>query len=522
MNKKKTLTLFIHGIGSSNETWKQFIKVLDSDRTVRCEKYENTRTKLNSEILYYQYFEYESAFFKKGKFFSSLFEKKNGKKSSQSINQLSEDLASYIDSFKHFDKVNLVGHSMGGLIILDCLLSIYADKNEKLRKKIKNIVFIASPIAGSDDADDLKKYFGKKITAVELQQMGTDSENIASLKQGIDLYSLELKKDNILYIYGSSDARIEEDSRKIAKEFAKVESVQADHTTIKEPTSINDVKYIWVKDHLLEKIVDTTKNDELNSIIKLKEHWYTSKKENDNYQSHIVLESTYVETLYGSGTYITYAKYKIEMMEDGEMDFKHRFIPFDKDISDNIEENPYYGATPGKRFDDKSYKIKVIPKDIPLHAKDISLYSDENAKKWIEFSFDSQIISKGKIFYIIISISDKIDISVGDSEEAKKAKQRRKEYFHTIQKAPHGKRKIKYQLETYGDTVNKNVDLPFEPWLSIDGKKQVNNGNCKEGIYYKTWEWNFLYNKIAFKKLEFSLFESNDFLKSGAECKCEF
>jgi len=210
------------------------------------------------------------------------------------------------------------------------------------------------------------------------------------------------------------------------------------------------------------------------------------------------------------------------MMEDGEIDFKHRFIPFDKDIPDYIKNNPYYQATPGKRFDDKAYKIKVIPKDIALYPKAISIYVDENDKKWIDFSFDSQIISKGKIFYIIISISDKINISVGNSKEAIDAKKRRGEYFNTRMRTPHGKRKIKYQLETYGDTADKNVDLPFEPWLSIDGKKQANNGNCKEGIYYKTWEWNFFYNKTASKILEFSLFESENFLKSGAECKCEF
>jgi len=284
-NKKKTLTLFIHGIGSSKETWKQFKKVLDSDRTLSCKNYEHSQSKLDSDVLYYADFEYESSFFKKGTIFSWIQEKKTGKKSSQSISKLSLNLESEIDSFKDFDKINLVGHSMGGLIILDFLFRIYADKNEKLRKKIENIVLIASPIAGSNDANDLEKYFGKKTTTIELQDLKTDSEVIASLKQGIDLHELELKKHNILYLYGSSDARIEEESVVIAKGFSTLKHVQSDHTTIKEPTSINDIKYIWIRDHLLEKSVDTAKNNELDSIIKIREHWNANKKIDENYQS---------------------------------------------------------------------------------------------------------------------------------------------------------------------------------------------------------------------------------------------
>ena len=234
------------------------------------------------------------------------------------------------------------------------------------------------------------------------------------------------------------------------------------------------------------------------------------------------MESKYVQTLYGNGTYIAYNKYKIEMMEDGEVDFNHQFRPFDKQVSKNIEEDPYYSGNANNRFDSKSYKIKIMPRDIGLHANLPKYFLDkQHQTEWVDFTFTSNKIAKGKIFYVIISISDKIDISTGDTVDARKARERREEYFHTTLHAHHGHRSIKYQLETYCDSADVNVKLPFEPILSIDKQKQTNDKNCKEGLYYKTWEWNIPYNEVESSTLEFNLYEHAEFIKNGAECKFE-
>lgn len=201
------------------------------------------------------------------------------------------------------------------------------------------------------------------------------------------------------------------------------------------------------------------------------------------------------------------------MMEDGKLNFYHRIIPFDQKVEDDIEQDPYYKNCPGNRFTEKSYKIKVFPKN--LHIYPLKPIKDPDGKKiWIRFNFESEIIPKDTEFFLEISLSDKIDITDNES-----AIERRAKYFDsTISSSAHGVRYNKYQIETYNDKNGQPVKLPFEPWLYADGTPQVNKNNCNETIYYKTWKWDVFYIDDNPRSLLIKLEDTKRLEGNGAPC----
>lgn len=516
----KSLTVFIHGIGANKESWDQFIAVLTRDKDVNIQENNIGKFDLKCQKHYYLH-EYDSPIRNKD-WFPWFKEKKTGESNpaNKTIDAHAGDIRTLLNAKQSdYDEINLVAHSMGGLITLELLFNLFEDKNDtKLLKKVNKIVFFASPLAGSDDANEIKKFFDnytltKSFFSYAVKELSSNSITITSLQNGIKKHQKKLRELNPLYIYASSDSRILADSVKIANNFSFVETIEAGHSKIKEPTNQNDLAYCIFKDYIF---VNKQTKEQL-SIKKVEKHWEEMKKSDPKHSSHIVIESNYIHTIFANGIYICHHKYKMKMMERGKLDFFHMLIPFDKTIEDPIENDPFYTNNPGDRFRAKSYKSRFHPKTLPITKKKPIKYFDENSgKTWLKFIFESEEIEKGTEFTIEFSFSDKIDIS--DSE---KAKERREQYFEsTIDniKRPHGIRHNTYQIESYTDEPTANVHLPFEPSLYADGNNIPNNGNCNENIYYKSWKWDFYYADKNPEILKIKLLDGERLTKNGPEC----
>jgi len=413
---------------------------------------------------------------------------------------------------------------MGGLITLDYIFKLINKNNLKMIKKLKKIILFATPITGSDDADDIKDYFDNKLSknvfSYAVKELSKESQTIIGMKTKLKKYKSNLKKMDILFLYGSTDARIATDSQQVAETFCtNVKTTQCDHTTIKEPNNSESDTYVYVKNFInknTEKSVPVSISEYDKSIEKLEKKWNEFKLANPEYMSFIILESHYVNTIYANSTFISYLKYKIRMMEDGVVNINHKYLPFDKIVKDPIEDDEFYKNHATKRFTSKSYKIDISSESVPIEYSKPMYYKDEDQKEWVQWKISSEIIPEDTEFEIEISISDVINID--KTEEAKK---RREEYFSyaidNINK-PHGVRYNKYQIETYNDTYDKNVYLPYEPRILVDGEAKKNMKNCEKSIYYKTWNWNFYYCDLDSKTVQIKLRESDSLLKQGASC----
>lgn len=121
------LTIFIHGIGSDTNVWSNFIDVIKQDE-IEIEKYQENVTSIEAETNYYFLYGYDSKI-SRVPGWDWIKEKKSGSKSPGKI-PIKDHSKTFTDFIKrnsvNFDEINIVAHSMGGLIsifsIFDLLL----------------------------------------------------------------------------------------------------------------------------------------------------------------------------------------------------------------------------------------------------------------------------------------------------------------------------------------------------------------------------------------------------------------
>ena len=527
---EKNLLFFIHGIGSNKKTWKQLIQLMENDLNIQIKEHKFRDT--NNDCNYFYKLDEYNAPIKNltwnpctwfnFKICDFMRIKKSGELKAGDL--LVADHADVLITklnllSKSYENIYLIGHSMGGLVILESLFELFFSSNDNLLPRIKKVIFIASPFAGSDDSKDIKRIFEKRpskhIFSCVVKELSPDSQTIVNIENGIGKYKNELQDLNCLFMNGKTDARILSDSAEFAQSFCQVENFLVNHTKIKEPMNTKDPLY-----EVFFNFIFTISNSKLEESIKgVEDVWYKNKEAQQSHANYIVLSSEYTNTLYASGIFIAHHKYHIKMMEDGQFDkFFHRIIPFDKEIKfdpkdNSMKEDEYYKNTPGNRFEGKAYKIIHYPKDLPIESKK-PIYSYDGNRGWIKFRFTSQPIPKNTDFFIEISISDKIDLTNPT---------RINEYFESTidnEKNPHALRQVKYQIETYTDSSEGKINLPFMPWATVgtNASPLLNDNNCSENIYYKTWNWKLYFSESNPHGIKIDLISKDEYKKNGPPC----
>jgi hypothetical protein len=203
---------------------------------------------------------------------------------------------------------------------------------------------------------------------------------------------------------------------------------------------------------------------------------------NDNLEErkkYIIVESWSNETLYTNNQLIIHRKIKIRMMENGKFSSTYTYLPFDKQVKEKIEDDPYHTNIPGNRWEEKSFQYHLLGNKLIGLKCNISNVKKENDLYWVQFKFETEEIEKGQEFEFEFSLSDTIDIS--DQE-------RMDSYFiYEFDKEKHAIRNISFQIETYNDTRDPKIRL--EPRVYKDGKLMHHRNNCCESLFYKSWNW---------------------------------
>lgn len=366
------IIIFIHGIGSNSNTWNTFIDTLSSDNeTKHCKKYTPNVTKVEQNTTYYLLYEYESKITKQPKLIEYTKEKITGIRDAGDItlNTLSKTFKSELEQIStNFDNINIVAHSMGGIILMNTLFNI-VEHNNNLAQKINRCILYGSPLYGSKEPNELKKLLKLDISTNILNELKADSNTIIMLKQQIEKNSSKIKENfQIMYIAGDRDSRIIDVDESIIKKFGVFKQVQGGHSEIIQP-SISSSSFIFFKTFLFDNKSTTL-----------------VAKQND---LNFTLNSNYLNRINDLG---------IKLTHPNKNDIKLEDIFIFPDLQD-LENHKKVKISSEKILDRNNYKKCLIFGDEVSGKTSLALYAQEklNKEDYIPIYFDAKNIKKPDI-----------------------------------------------------------------------------------------------------------------------------
>jgi len=243
---------------------------------------------------------------------------------------------------------------------------------------------------------------------------------------------------------------------------------------------------------------DVKRRDALNNTI---ETWERDAPDTGKY---IIVESWSTETLYCNNQLIMHRKMKIRMMESGKFSSSYRYLPFDKNVAENKEEEFYRKNIPGNRWEGKAFQYHLLCNNIGTlncnvdtveKTKEQDDEKEQDKELWVRFLFETDFLEKGQEFEFEFAIIDTIDLE---------DKERMNNYFsYSFDREKHAIRNISFQIETYNDITEPKIRL--EPRVYKDGKLMYNKNNCTETLFYKSWNWTIMNLKTEPKKITYKL-----------------
>jgi len=248
--------VFIHGIGSNNTTWNNFIETIKSDSaTKNCEEYILNATNVEKDKTYYYLYEYSSTILET-KGILKLFNKKStGKQSSGdiTIQKHSKTFEGVLEILAdEFENINIIAHSMGGIILMNMLFDIL-NNNLNLKNKIDKCILYGSPLNGSNEPNELKKILKLDVSTNILNELKPNSNTISKLKQNIEKNSKNLQNNfQIMFIAGDSDSRIIDVNETTIQKFGRFIQISGGHSEIIQP-NISSPSFIHFKKFLFNK-----------------------------------------------------------------------------------------------------------------------------------------------------------------------------------------------------------------------------------------------------------------------------
>lgn len=264
-----TITIFIHGIGSNQDVWSKFINFMKQDESIKYIKEYHPNISIEPDGSYYYLYNYKSKKFNIPLKIKYLIEKLTGTEFSgnTSIEDHSTTFKSTLQSFSStFEKINIVAHSMGGLVTMFALIDLI---NTPESESIQKCILFASPLFGSEEPEELSTLFGDQISTNILDELKIKSETINKLVFQINDVSDELRKNyKILYVHGDQDNRISKVRESFVEQFGKFAQVKGGHSEIIKPDNSNHSGFLIFKNHFFtEKTkmlqLDKTTNEKI-------------------------------------------------------------------------------------------------------------------------------------------------------------------------------------------------------------------------------------------------------------------
>jgi len=240
---KKTLILFIHGLGGSKETWGEFPTIMSRDSEIDKNHYDVVFHEYDTELL-----SFKSALpliGTMGKFLEIPFVGTMAMGLSSAlgelptINELARLLHSKIDfgSYAPYERIYIVAHSMGGLIAQKYLVD-RLNQHEPL--KVKKLILYDVPNHGSALATIATIYNHSQI-----KQMAKNSEFITELNRRSEFHAIDQEVET--YYVVCSKGSVVDTASATAGFKKKSHELDRTHTSIVKPIDSKDDSYLIFK-----------------------------------------------------------------------------------------------------------------------------------------------------------------------------------------------------------------------------------------------------------------------------------
>lgn len=257
---KKTLVVFIHGIGVENtKWWGSTIASFKNDQ------------ELENAGISVEFWEYDT---KKldyvGNKFKQFF---NKHKKLPSLDDVGHSFLGKFEDKKDIDKyeqILLFGHSMGGLVASTLLIHAFNNdnKHEKFKEKIRSLVMCGTPLGGSLVADKLRILSNLyNISSEQMQELYVNSNTISDiqnkLKNIINLECNDITKPCLEFFKLSQDEVVQTDDERYGifiDEVQPIDTLEKGHSPSIQNLTIKKDNYKkikrWMKNHA-EKVNDS-------------------------------------------------------------------------------------------------------------------------------------------------------------------------------------------------------------------------------------------------------------------------
>jgi len=241
--------------------------------------------------------------------------------------------------------------------------------------------------------------------------------------------------------------------------------------------------------------------DNIENKLALENTIETWDRESETAGNYIIMESWSNETLYCNNQLIMHRKMRIKMMRNGVFCSSYKYLPFDKDVKENKDEEEFFLNVPGERWEGKAFQYHVLGNQLGRFDCNIETitktYKEESKEDelWVQFLFETDELEKGQEFEFEFAITDTIDVQ---------NKERMDNYFsYQFDREKHAIRNISFQIETYNDITDPKIRL--EPRVYKDGRLIQNRNNCSESLFYKSWKWTIRNLKTEPRKISYKL-----------------
>lgn len=247
---KKTLILFIHGLGGSKETWGEFPTIMSRDNAIDTNRYDVVFHEYDTELL-----SLKSALpliGTMGKFLEIPFvgSMTTGLSSAlaelPTINELARRLHSKIDfgSYAPYERIYIVAHSMGGLIAQKYLVD-RLNQHEPL--KVKKLILYDVPNHGSSLATLATIYNHPQI-----KQLAKNSEFITELNRRSEFHAIDQEVETHYVV--CSKGSVVDTASATAGYKKNTHELDRTHTSIVKPIDSEDESYL-----IFQKLLFTQK-----------------------------------------------------------------------------------------------------------------------------------------------------------------------------------------------------------------------------------------------------------------------
>jgi pimeloyl-ACP methyl ester carboxylesterase len=232
--KPQAAAIFIHGLFSNASTWDPMIGLLKKDRYIR-------------DAYCFERFTYPSP-----KFVLSPL------KRIPSLNDASDTLRVWLketESIKFVQRLVLVGHSQGGLVIQQYLSSMFIENKLEELQRIRAVILLATPNTGSELFISLRRlatWFGKHPQEKRLRPFDEEVERMRKVvldRAVLATYTSATHFPIRFFVYaGSSDRVVIASSAKWM--FPNAGVLPGDHSSILIPPDKQDLRYTAVRSAL--------------------------------------------------------------------------------------------------------------------------------------------------------------------------------------------------------------------------------------------------------------------------------